>query len=58
MRAGWPGCSELLGGRLERPLLGILIPDLLDVEEAADAESVVPVDGAVGLVTSDVSDAL
>jgi hypothetical protein len=37
--------------------LGIFFPDLLDVEEAADAESVVPVDGAVGLVTSDVSDA-
>jgi hypothetical protein len=67
MRAGWPGCSELVVGKLER-LLGIIFPDLLDVEEAADAESVVHVDGSVGLssiagvpkcnVTSDVSDAL
>jgi hypothetical protein len=57
MRAGWPGWSELLRGKLGRPLPGICFPDLLDVEEAANAESVVPVDGAVGLLTSDVSDA-
>jgi hypothetical protein len=65
MRAGWPGWSELLGGKLGRPLRGICFPDLLDVE-AADAESVVHVDGTVRLVsiadgpkcrvTSDVSD--
>jgi hypothetical protein len=68
MRAGWPGWSELLVRKLERPLLGIFFPDLLDVEEATDAESVVHVDGSVGLssiagvpkcnVTSDVPDAL
>ena len=50
MSKGWRATARGDGvglvGKLERPLLGMFFPDLLDVEETADPESEVHVDGS------------